>query len=334
VVEQEPLNNTLWWPHQSMKRWIRLGLQFISLVLFGLILIWGGSEAWQQVAAGDLESILVSLLLLGFATMMSAVRLQLIARSTTGRELAAWPRFYYLNMTARALGLIVPRTLSTLGGKSVGLGALGVSLRRSVWIVILDNAFDLLLLGILVGPALLYLRDLDAAGEMLVLSLALIVLLASGLWWITGAGRARLLMRWLRRVPRLATALHLDPGNVTDLLPPRLVALETLGLTIVLNAAIAICFYQISRAVGMAHPWTVFVAGFPITQLSLILAVTPGGLGLFDASWYGVLLLAGVPHQEALTFVIAQRAYIFVFVLIWAGFSVLLSLASGGGKHA
>jgi uncharacterized membrane protein YbhN (UPF0104 family) len=317
-----------------MKRWLRLGLQLISLVLFGLILVWGGSEAWQQVAAGDLEYILVSLLFLGFATMMSAARLQLMARSTTGRELAPWPRFYYLNMTVRALGLVVPRTLSTLGGKSAGLAGFGVSLRRSVWIVMLDNAFDLLVLGILAVPALLYLRNRDAAGELLVLSVGLIVILASGLWWITGPGRARLLMRWLERVPRLASALHLDPEKISDLLPPRPVALEALGLTILLNAAIAICFYHIARAVGMAHPWTVFVAGFPITQLSLILAVTPGGLGLFDAGWYGVLLLAGVPNQDALTFVIAQRAYIFIFVLVWAGFSVLLSLALGGSKHA
>lgn len=317
-----------------MKRWLRLGLQLISLGLFGLVLVWGGPEAWQQVAAGDLEYILVSLLFLGFASMMSAVRLQLIARSTTGRALAPWPRFYYLNMTTRALGLIVPRTLSTLGGKSVGLGALGVSLRRAVWIVMLDNAFDLLLLGLLVGPALLYLRNLDAAGELLVLYLGVIVILASGLWWITGVGRARLLVRWLERIPRLASTLHLDPDKTTDLLPHRSVVMQTLGLTILLNAAIAICFYQISRAVGMVHPWTIFVAGFPITQLSLVLAVTPGGLGLFDAGWYGVLLLAGVPRQEALTFVIAQRAYIFVFVLVWAGFSVLLSLTSGGRRHA
>jgi uncharacterized membrane protein YbhN (UPF0104 family) len=317
-----------------MKRWLRLGLQLISLVLFGLVLLWGGPEAWQQVAAGDLGYILISLLFLGLASMMSAVRLQLMARSTTGRELAPWPRFYYLNMTTRALGLIVPRTLSTLGGKSVGLGALGVSLRRAVWIVMLDNAFDLLVLGILAGPALLYLRNRGAAGELLALSLGLMVILASGLWWITGAGRARFLVGWLGRVPRLASALHVDPENATDLLPPRRVALQTLGLTILLNGAIAICFYHISQAVGMAHPWPVFVAGFPITQLSLIVAVTPGGLGLFDAGWYGVLLLGGVPNQEALTFVIAQRAYIFIFVLVWAGFSVLLSLASGGGKHA
>jgi uncharacterized membrane protein YbhN (UPF0104 family) len=118
------------------------------------------------------------------------------------------------------------------------------------------------------------------------------------------------------------------------LLPPRRVALQTLGLTILLNVALTICFYHISRAVGMTHPWTVFFAGFPITQLSLILAVTPGGLGLFDAGWYGVLLLGGVPNQEALTFVIAQRAYIFLFVLAWAGLSVLLSVVSGGSKHA
>jgi hypothetical protein len=155
--------------HWAMKRWLRLGLQLIGLALFGLVLILGGPEAWQQVAAGHLEHILISLLFLGFASMMSAVRLQLIARSTTGRVLAPWPRFYHLNMTTRALRLIVPRTLSTLGGKSVGLGALGVSLRRAVWIVMLDNGFDLLVLGTLTGPALLYLRNRGAARELLAL---------------------------------------------------------------------------------------------------------------------------------------------------------------------
>ncbi len=334
MVGQPPVNNPTGRRHQTMKRWLRLGLQLISLALFGLVLVLGGPEAWQQVAAGDVKYILISFLFLGFTSMMSAVRLQLIARSSTGRGLAPWSRFYHLNMTTRALGLIVPRTLSTVGGKSVGLGALGVSLRRAVWIVMLDNGFDLLVLGILAGPALLYLRNQDAAGAFLALSLGLIVVLAVGLWWITGAGRGRLLMRWLDRIPRLASALHLDPENVPDLVPPRRVAFQTLGLTILLNGAIAACFYHISQAVGMAHPWAIFVAGFPITQLSLIVSVTPGGLGLFDAGWYGVLMLGGVPNQEALTFVIAQRAYIFIFVLIWAGFSVLLSLAPGGGKHA
>lgn len=317
-----------------MKRWFRLGFQLVSLILFGLVLAWGGPEAWQQVTSGDRQFFLISLLLLGFASMVSAVRLKLIACSTTGQALAPWPRFYHLNMTTRALGLILPRSLSTLGGKSVGLGAFGVSLRRAVWIVMLDNALDVLLLGVLAGPALLYLKNGGPAWGFVVVSLALILAFACGLWWIAGAGRLRFLVSWLERIPKLTSALHLDSESALDLFPPRWAALRALGLTVMLNSTLAICFYCISRAVGLTYPWPVFVAGFPVTQLSLIVAVTPGGLGLFDAGWFGVLLLGGIPSQEALTFVIAQRAYIFIFVLIWAGFSVLLSLAARGGKHA
>lgn len=132
-----------------MKRWLRLALQLLSLALFGLVLWLGGPEAWQQVLAGDRGNILVSFLLIGSATMLSATRLRLIADSVAGRELAPWHRFYYLNMTARALGPVVPRSLSTLAGKSVALRALGISLRRSVWIVVMDNLFDLGLLCVM-----------------------------------------------------------------------------------------------------------------------------------------------------------------------------------------
>lgn len=317
-----------------MKRWFRLGFQLVSLALFVLVLLWGGPEAWQQVAAGDRTFILLSLLLLGFASVVSAVRLQLVSRSVAGQDLAPWPRFYYLNMMTRALGLVVPRSLSTLGGKSVGLGALGISLRRSVWIVMMDNAFDVLLLGILAGPALLYLKQGGVTWQILVLSVALMLALAGATWWFTDAERLQPILTRLGRIPRLGSTLHLEPENIPDLLLPRGTALRALGLSILLNSALAACYFTIARAVGLPQPWPIFVAGFPITQLSLIIAVTPGGLGLVDAGWYGVLLLAGVPSQQALTFVVAQRAYIFVFVLVWAGFSALLSLAAGGGKYA
>jgi hypothetical protein len=167
MVYQEPVNDPLWQRHQSMKRWLRLGLQLISLVLFGLVLVWGWPEAWQHVSASDLEYILVSLPFLGFASMISAVRLQLIARSSTGRELASWPRFYYLNITTHALELVGPRTLSTLGAKSVGLGILGFSRRRAVWVMMPAKAF------VIAQRAYIFIFVLVWAGFSVLLSLAL-----------------------------------------------------------------------------------------------------------------------------------------------------------------
>jgi len=309
-----------------MKRWLRLALQLLSLALFVFILWLGGPEVWEQILAGDRGSILVSFLLIGSATMLSATRLRAIARSVTDGTLSPWRRFYYLNVTTRALGLVVPRSLSTVGGKSVGLRAMGIPLKRAVWIVVLDNLFDLGLLGILVAPALLFLRGGISPAGFIALAVGLILIVASAFWWATVSGQLLSLVRWLGRIPWLPSALHLDTETSADLLPSRATTLQVLGLSLLLDSVLATYFYFIARAVGVIHPWLIFAAGFPMTQLSLVLAVTPGGLGLFDAGWYGVLLLGGVPHQEALTFVIAQRAYIFVFVLAWAGFGTLLSL--------
>jgi len=317
-----------------MKRWLRLVLQLLSLVLFGLILWLGGPEAWQQALAGDPREILAAFLLIGSATVLSTTRLRLIADSIVGRGLPSWRRFYHLNMTARALGLIVPRSLSTLVGKSVALRAMGISLRRSIWIVVMDNLFDLGLLGILTVPSLFFLKGGASSGGFIALALGLTLALAGGLWWATATGRLLSLVGWLRRIPRLASALRLGPDIAADPLPDYSTALQALGLSVLLNGALAACCYYIARAVGLAYPWPLFAAGFPATQLSLVLAVTPGGLGLFDAGWYGVLLLGGIPHQEALTFVIAQRAYVFVFVLVWAGFGTLLSLTAEGQDRA
>jgi uncharacterized protein (TIRG00374 family) len=327
-----------------MRRWIRLVLQLLSLVLFGLIFWLGGPEAWQQILAGDREDILAAFLLIGLVSMLSAARLRLLARSLAGQELASfsWRRFYYLNMTVRALGLVVPRSLGILAGKSAALRSLGVSLKRSVWIVLMDNLFDLGLLGILTVPSLFFLKGGLSSGGFVALALGLILALAGGLWWATAPGRLSPCVGWWRTaavqrcVSWLVSALHFDLENVINLgvVPTRSTALRALGLSVLLNGALAACFYCIARAVGLAYPWPVFAAGFPATQLSLVLAVTPGGLGLFEAGWYGVLLLGGVAQEEILTFVIAQRAYIFIFVLIWAGFSTLLSLMAEGQSCA
>ncbi len=317
-----------------MKHWLRLGLQLLSLVLFALLLLWGGPEAWRQVVTGDRTHILLSFMLLGLASIVSATRLLVITRSITGRPVASWSRFYYLNMTTRALGLIMPRSVSTIGGKSVALGTLGVSLKRAIWIVMLDNGLDVLLLGVLVAPALLFLRRELSISELLVFVLGLMLALGIGCWWLSDARRASFLVHGLARIPRLSSLLPPNHETVPSLLLPRTTALRAFGLSIVLNGTLFLCFYHIAQAVGLSHPWPVYAAGFPITQLSLIVAVTPGGLGIQDASWYGVLLLAGLPSQEALTFVIAQRAYLFLYVLILAGLGVMFSLVTEGRRHA
>jgi uncharacterized membrane protein YbhN (UPF0104 family) len=319
---------------RGAKRWLRLALQLLSLALFGLILWSGGVEPWEQIMHSASEDVLVAFLLVGAATVLSATRLQIMVHSMVGRELAPWSHYYYLNMTARALGLVVPRSLSNLGGKSVALRALGVSLKRAVWLVMVDNLLDLLLLGVLVIPGLVFLRGAITLGGFAGLVFGLTLALVGALWWAATAGRWLPFTKTLTRIPWLGSVLRVDPEEADNVLPSRSTVLQALGLTALLNGALAVGFYYMALAVGVTSPWFIFAAGFPITQLSLVISVTPGGLGLFDAGWYGVLLLGGVSRGEALTFVVAQRAYLSVFVLVWAGVSTLLSLTTRKGNGA
>jgi uncharacterized protein (TIRG00374 family) len=309
-----------------MKRWLRRLLRLLSLLLFGLILWWAGPDVWRQVITGNPEHVLIAFLLLATATALSATRLRLVTHSLAGQQLGSWRRFYYLNITARAIGLVIPRSLSTFAGKPVALRSLGLSLKRSVWAVLVDSIFDLLLLGVLLIPALLFLGGRTSAQAALALALGLVLALTGGVWWITAGNGLLRLVGWAERVPCLEAILPRTSEKSTGLLLRRAAAVRALGLTLLLNAALAACYHRIGRAVGLSHHWIVFAVGFPAVQLCLVLAVTPGGLGLLDAGWYGVLLLGGVPRKDALTFVVAQRAYVFIFVLICAGFSTLLSL--------
>lgn len=316
-----------------MKSRIKLVIQIISLLGFAFIVIWGGPSAWQQVALGDFKFMLIAFFALGVATMISALRLQLISRSISGQTLAPLTRFYSLNMFVRVIGLVIPRSLSTIGGKSIALSNIGIPIRNAVWFVLIDNAFDLALLGVLIGPALYHLRKPDATWAYVAMSIFVILVLAGVIWSMISSGKIRSVIIRMIKIPWIASSLHLEVNGLDDILLSRTEALRALSLSVVLNGLLALSFYYIAQAIGLNYSWLLFLACFPITQLSMILAVTPGGIGLYDAGWYSVLLLAGIPNQQALPFVIAQRAFIFLYVIMWAGFAFLLSFITDSSKR-
>jgi len=310
----------------DMNRWLRLSLQLLSLALFGLLLWWAGPEAWGQVVAGDRAALLAAGLALGGATMAAALRLHLVTTALWPRPVASWPRIYLLTMTARALGLILPRSVSTIGGKSAGLRALGVPLPRSVWIVVVDNLFDLLPLGAILLPAGLYLNGVVHGVGLGLLLGATLLLLAAVLWWMTGRNRATWLLGGLKRFPRLTQKLAAWGVTADNWMPPPGRSLAILGVSFLLNSLLVLSYYFVNRALHLSIPLALIIASYPFVQLSLVVSIAPGGLGLFDLGWLGLLLLGGVSQGQARTFVIAQRAYITIFVLVWTAVSGLLAL--------
>lgn len=312
-----------------LKRWLRPALQLLSLLLFVALLWYGGTEVWRQILDSDYRLLLVAFVWTGVANMVSAYRLQIVseALSRSGRdEPAGWSRYFHLNMTARALGLFLPRGVSIFGGKTVGLRALGISVRRAVLVVLLDNLLDVLLLAALVVPGLLYLRSLVSSVWFWLLAAGAVLLLGGVIGWLTAQRRWQRPLGWLRRWPWLAARLPLEVAWEAGEMVKGTAVWRAYALTVLLNLLLGLQYYWIAAAIRLPQPAVLFLAAFPLTQLSLIVAIAPGGLGIFDLSWYGLLLVGGMADSAATTFVIAQRAAIFVFVLLWAGISALLSM--------
>ena len=117
------------------------------------------------------------------------------------------------------------------------------------------------------------------------------------------------------------------PADNGRLFPPPIPATQGMGFTIALTIALVTGYYFMAQAIGIPISWPLLFASFPFVQLSLIAAVTPGGIGIFDLGWVGLLILGGVSRTDALTFALAQRAYVTIFVLIWTGFSFLLAFS-------
>lgn len=318
---------------RNPKRTLRIALQLLSLLLFALILWWAGPEPWRQIVDSDWRLLLLALLIYGVVGIVSALRLHVVAQALTVDDVGSRRRFYYLSMTARVLGLILPRGISTLGGKSVGLRALGISLRRSLWIVLMDNLFDILTLVLAAIPAIFFLQNQLGALTFAALTALVWLLLALILWVVIASGRLTPLLGWfLSRVPWLSRRLQLDERLAAQLFPRASPAIVALGHTVILNVLLVATYALIARALALPVSGWLFAAVFPVTQLSLIVAVAPGGIGIFDLGWLGLLRLGGMAPDDALTFVVAQRAFIYVFVLIWAGASALLTLTEERGK--
>lgn len=316
------------------RRAVRIALQLLSLLIFALILWWAGPEPWLQIVDSDWRLLLVGLLIYGVVGVISALRLRVVAQALVANEVSSRRRFYYLSMTARVLGLILPRGVSTLGGKSVGLRALGISLRRSLWIVLMDNLFDILTLGFAAIPAIFFLQNQIGGLLFVALTAAVWALLAIILWLVIASGRLSPIVAWLfGRLPWLSRRLQLDERIVDNLFPRVAPAMNALAQTIALNVLLIATYAVIAQALDLEAPALLFAAVFPITQLSLIIAVAPGGLGIFDLGWLGLLRLGGMSPDDTLTFVVAQRAFIYIFVLIWAGVSALLTLTEERGKR-
>jgi uncharacterized membrane protein YbhN (UPF0104 family) len=56
----------------------------------------------------------------------------------------------------------------------------------------------------------------------------------------------------------------------------------------------------------------------PLAHLSLLMTVTPGGLGVFEGSWLAAFSMLGISAAEVGLFLLAQRLLVIVYSMVLA----------------
>jgi uncharacterized protein (TIRG00374 family) len=222
---------------------------------------------------------------------------------------------FYFQYTAlgQLLGQVLPLHVSSATARSLALRMhQRMPVVRGIATSVVEQIFDVLIPAVFLVPSLLLLSGAVALYEWAALVLCLIAatamliaLLAEPLFLVLARGLDALSGRWrMGQMKKAALALH----EARDLgLFERRLALTMFALSLVrflvLTARVEAVVAGLALPVGFAELMEIM----PLAQLSLVLAFTPGSLGVSEWAWTGLLGLVGVDLEPAVVLVLVRR---------------------------
>ncbi|MET0082513.1 MAG: lysylphosphatidylglycerol synthase transmembrane domain-containing protein [Sedimenticola sp.] len=253
---------------------------------------------------------------------ISALKWRLVTQKVSTSHSIKINNGFYVFYTAlgASLGQLIPVHISSIITRSLALRAHGnLNIKKGAFTSLYEQAFDLLIPIILVPSSLIaYIFDYSVTGWLL-LSLASIFL---GGWIVSEAGEklSRSVCRYMDR-KKLKSAFHerihdilqacIESGLFENKFLRRIFYLSTFRFISILFRAILI-----AMLIGSAITALDVAKAFPLVQTTLLIAITPGGLGISEWSWIGIFNAIGVNLDEAGLFAIVHRIYIVLTVFL------------------
>ncbi len=232
--------------------------------------------------------------------------------------------FFYTSLAAVASQIltvyaasIVVRSLATRFHHRLGLARGAASSG-------FEQFFDVAVLAVIALPTIALLAFGFGTGGWLALTA-----LAAVVVWRLLDHTPRLIQRLKRALPGQRIARMLADPSVDKLSAPRLARqffVLSLARYAVMFGRVAIICFAAGFTVDLSDLLTAFNAG----QVSQLVALTPGNIGLFEWSWSGALAYRGLPIALALEMAILIRVATFLCFVALTILSALWLLAERG----
>lgn len=296
----------------------------LALLLVILLFTLGDVSQLAHLSKGHWEFILLVFLSnVGF-TLAHNFRWKEIVDNLSGQKGSNFFSLYRSLVDSYAIGKIIPMDVSLLGLRSYYLKRFqNISMSTAIFSVLLDRFLDLILFSIMALPSFLLISKVASITQSMLVFLLLLIVQGFIIFWKKGETfyfflwiYRTFLVRWLSKIPLLRA--RISEGMKTE------VEIHHFHFTSVLRIMtwnyikyIFLClrFFFTGLALGVHFPLVNSFFFMPLVQLSGLINITPGGLGIVELGTYGTLLLMGIPKPQVLVFVFGQRILLFSIFL-------------------
>ena len=239
--------------------------------------------------------------LLSIHVALAAWRWSLI-EATIGGELPHFRRAFHAGAIALGLGTVLPGPLVNIASRSISSRFDRGSFKRGALSGLVDQVAD-------IAITILFLPSALAA---FTLKMSEIYIILAPITIIIGA----LSLRFTPYIYELFLRKLLYKNYMLNLPQFNSKLIKTIyWISIARFINITIITLLVSEVANSYHPFVIIVS-IPIVTMAISLAMLPGGFGISEWSFSAVFATLGVPHDEIVHFVLANR--LLLSVTAWA----------------
>jgi uncharacterized protein (TIRG00374 family) len=314
------------------KKWLQhFILLFAGIALYFFWVDKSNLNEWQ------LEQLqLLPFFVVVFATFIItaaiAARWKSINHGILGRKIAPWFQYYYYYIVSLVTVFIFPKDITGIGFRTYWEEKLKkVDTAKAKAGVLIDRLFDLFVLFVLFIGSLPFWFGVDIFNGIIILVVfSLIFGLVALLFLDKIDNFLNTLLKIGRKTPFIGSHF---PKTFPITFTRANKFLKTYYLSIIKYAGIILRFVFVIIAFNIPLDYQLIIIGTPFALLTYLVSFTPGRLGILEAGWFGVLMLAGASACPALFFVIAQRILEIISVAIVGMLTQLIYFLYKGEKE-